>query len=230
MKDNFIEYARNELAKNHDGRKAREMAAYMKTDMPFYGVSAPMRDEIMREALRRHPIASINDLERVASSFWSLPHREEKAIATRLLHVRKKWISLDLLPLYERMIREGAWWDLVDEIATHVMGALWLAHPEIIAPLMDRWIEDEDLWIRRTAIIGQLKNKKRTDETRLFAYCRRCAPETDFFIRKAIGWALREYSKTSPDAVSDFIDSDGDRLSPLSLREAKKYLPKEVRS
>jgi 3-methyladenine DNA glycosylase AlkD len=127
------------------------------------------------------------------------------------------------LPRLERLVRSKAWWDTVDALAAHVVGALVARHPELAAT-MDRWIEDDDIWIARTAILHQLAWKDRTDADRLFAYVDRRCGDRAFFIRKACGWALRQHAAVDPDAVREYVASRGDRLSGLTRREATKHL------
>ena len=115
------------------------------------------------------------------------------------------------------------WWDTIDLLAAHVVGALVAADPALAAE-MDRWSADDDLWLVRTALLHQLRYKERTDTDRLFHYCLRQSGHPDFFVRKAIGWALREYAKTDPGAVRDFLAREGDRFAPLSVREALKNI------
>ncbi len=115
------------------------------------------------------------------------------------------------------------WWDTVDLLAAHVVGALVAADPALAAE-MDRWSADDDLWLVRTALLHQLRHKERTDTDRLFHYCLRQSGHPDFFVRKAIGWALREYAKTDPGAVRDFLAREGDQFAPLSVREALKNI------
>lgn len=116
-----------------------------------------------------------------------------------------------------------SWWDTVDLLAAHVVGTLVAADPRLGAD-MDVWIADEDLWVARTALLHQLRYKERTDTDRLFAHCLRRSAHPDFFIRKAIGWALREYAKTDPAAVRAFVTRERDRLAPLTVREALKNI------
>lgn len=200
------------------------MAAYMKTDAPFLGVSGPGRKEVLRElkqAVRPGSAAEVLDL---AERLWALPHREERYLALAVAAAWPKHVTLDGLPTYERWIREGAWWDTVDEIAGHLVGPLWIRHPDAIGPVMDRWIDDEDLWIRRVAILGQNRRRGATDTERLHRYCLARAHEKEFFIRKAIGWALREHAKTDPDGVRAFTEAHRDRWAGLTWREARKHL------
>jgi 3-methyladenine DNA glycosylase AlkD len=128
------------------------------------------------------------------------------------------------LDLYRRLIVEGAWWDLVDSVAVDLIGRLWSTDRAGMRPVLESFIDDESLWLRRTALICQIGLKGETDHAMLFDFCARRAAEKEFFIRKAIGWALREYAKTDPQAVRDFIALNRDRLSGLSYREASKHL------
>ena len=203
------------------------MAAYMKTSMPFYGVPKPAREEIARALKQRFPITNRKDYERAVLGLWKLPHREEKYFAIDVARMWRDFIVPESMPLYRRLIQEGAWWDTVDEVAAHLVGAVLLANRKVIAPMMDRWIDDTDLWIRRTAIISQLKHKDKTDHVRLFRYSLAQAAEKEFFIRKAIGWALRQYAYSAPERVRDFITRNRARLSPLTYREASRVLLKE---
>lgn len=200
------------------------MAAYMKTEMPFHGVPTPERRLILREARRRFPIHAQEHYRTAIIALWELPHREEKYLAVDLAIAERRWITFENLDLYRRLIVEGAWWDFVDVISARLIGQVLLDDPERLWPLLDAWIDDQDLWIRRAALLAQLKHKYRTDTGRLFDYCLRRADEKEFFIRKAIGWALREYAKTDPAAVSRFLLEHREELSGLSFREAAKHL------
>ncbi|MGI9601109.1 MAG: DNA alkylation repair protein, partial [Acidimicrobiales bacterium] len=121
-------------------------------------------------------------------------------------------------------VTEGAWWDLVDSVASGIIGKVVLNERARMRPLLDEWIDCDDMWLRRTAIICQLEHKESTDVEMLFGFCTRRAFEKEFFIRKAIGWALREYAKTDPDAVRVFVAEHQSELSGLSRREATKHL------
>ena len=217
----LVSLVRKALAECGDPKRAAEMAAYMKTGMPFYGVSAAPRREVAREAARRFPPADRCDYARAVRALWRQPHREEKYVAIAYARAFKKHVVAASLPLYEKMIREGAWWDLVDEIAAHLVGGALAKEPEAAWPIMDRWISDNDMWVRRAAILCQLPFRERADEARLFRYCAERAHERELFIRKAIGWALRQHARVAPEAVRRFVLSHN--LSPLSAREAFKH-------
>ena len=202
------------------------MAVYLKTSMPFYGVAKPERELIARELKERFPVSTRQEYERVVLGLWRLPHREEKYFAIQVARTWRGFILPESIPLYRRLIEEGAWWDLVDEIAAHLVGSVLLHHRKELAPMMDRWIADSDLWIRRTAIISQLTHKDKTAHARLFRYSLARAVEKEFFIRKAIGWALRQYAYSALDRVSAFITRHRSKLSPLTYREAARVLIK----
>ncbi len=200
------------------------MAAYMKTDMPFFGVKRPDCSQIFRETMRRYPVTTRAEYERGVRALWSQPRREEKYIAISLARAVPRYVTPPSLPLYRRLIVEGAWWDFVDEVAAHLVGTLLLEHRDRIAPVMERWIDHRDMWLRRAALLAHLLHKEQTDEATLFDHCLRRAGEREFFIRKAIGWVLRQYARTAPDAVIAFVRAHRDALSGLTVREATKHL------
>lgn len=212
------------LAERANPEFAVSMAAYMKTEMPFYGVKRPELKKMARELKNRFVPADRAEYEANVRALWALPHREEKYLAIMYARAFRAYQDADSLPLFEQMIRQGAWWDFVDDIAANLVGTAWLKDRARVEVEMDRWIADDDLWIRRSAVIGQLKHKDRTDTERLLRYCRIGAPETVFWMRKAIGWALRTHSRHDPQLVRDFLEEMGDRLSGLSRREASKYV------
>ncbi|MFD4587857.1 DNA alkylation repair protein [Streptomyces sp. NPDC087659] len=206
-----------------DPVRAREAAAYMKDVAPFLGIRTPERRALSRTVLAGTPRPSEADCTAIALRCWELPEREYHYFAADYLRRHAGRCSSAFVPVARRLITTVSWWDTVDTLAAHVVGALVAADPGL-ARVMDRWIEDDDLWIARTALLHQLRHKDATDAERLFRYCLRQSGHPDFFVRKAIGWSLREYAKTDPDAVRGFVDSARDRLAPLSVREALKNL------
>lgn len=222
--EGMTRFLATELAKLGDKKRAANMAAYLKTDMPFYGVSLPECKKVYKEMQRRFPISSRAEYVAAVKALWAQPHREEKYGAIRLAANHPHYVTIGSVPLYRRMIEEGAWWDFVDDIAIRLVGMVLLDDRQRMRPKLDRWIDDPNMWIRRAAIISQIKHKDRTDQDQLFGYCLKRADEKEFFIRKAIGWGLREYARTEPDAVREFALTHRDRLSGLSFREATKHL------
>ncbi|MCX5138758.1 DNA alkylation repair protein [Streptomyces sp. NBC_00338] len=206
-----------------DAVRARTAAAYMKDVAPFLGIPTPRRRALSRTVLEGIPRPDEADCTAIALRCWALPEREYHYFAVDYLRRHVARCSSGFVPVLRHLVSTVSWWDTVDLLAAHVAGPLVAAGPEL-RRTMDEWIEDDDLWIARTALLHQLRFKEATDSRRLFAYCLRRAGHPDFFIRKAIGWALREYAKTDPRAVRDFVDGARDRLSPLSVREATKHL------
>lgn len=204
--------------------KAEAMQAYLKTEMPMYGINKPLLRQVFRQLHQVWTPASAAEWQAVVQHLWSLPHREEKFAAIEVLAKHKRFHTPDSVPLMEALIREGAWWDLVDEVVCRAVSPMFLKQRGALQPTIERWGDDDDVWVRRAALISQLKHRDHTDLELLFRLCRRRAPETVFWIRKAIGWALREASKHHPSEVRAFMETHGHELSGLSRREASKYL------
>ncbi|MFI7614161.1 DNA alkylation repair protein [Nonomuraea terrae] len=205
--------------------KAEVMRAYMKSSMPFLGVQAVPRRGALRKVFAEHRLATAPEWRRAVLSLWrEAEYREERYAAIELSghHFYREFQTLYTVPMYEEMIVTGAWWDLVDELATHRVGGLLAAYPDTMRPLMLEWAGDADLWKRRTAILCQNRFKARTDTALLYACIEPSLSDTDFFARKAIGWALREYAKTNPAEVIRYVKAKG--ISGLSRREALKNL------
>jgi 3-methyladenine DNA glycosylase AlkD len=215
---------RTDLRSAADSVRAPQMQAYMKSAMPYLGVPLPVTRRIARTAATRFPPDDVDDLARTATDLWRVAdYREERYAATELTGLRIAVGRLELLPLYIEMIVTGAWWDHVDGVSGRI-GALLLAHRPQVEPLIRDWSADPDRWLRRSSIICQLGLKDRTDVTLLNDVITVNLADREFFVRKAIGWALRQYARTDPGWVRDFVAANDDRLSPLSRREAMKHL------
>jgi 3-methyladenine DNA glycosylase AlkD len=219
----LADFVCGELSRAADPVRAVAMAAYMKTTQPFYGVPAPHVHAIAKEARRCFLPGSRMGYEWNVLGLWQVPQREARYIAIDYAK-QPAFLLPQSIPLYERMIREGAWWDFVDGISSNLVGLAYLSHRHAVRPLLECWIEDADFWIRRSALLAHLRHKSETDAEQLFRHCLKCAAEPEFFIRKAIGWTLREYSKTNPAAVMAFLTKHRESLSPLSLREGARHL------
>jgi len=193
----------------------------MKSEIPFLGVRVPEARSLTRRLARGEKDGEI--LRAAALTLWrEAAFREEQYAATELMSLRPLRGRFDTVPVHEEMIRTGAWWDHSDEVA-HRLAELLDAHPEQTTALLRRWMTDEDLWIRRVAIIAQLGRRGATDRALLAEAIDANIEDREFFIRKAIGWALRELGKTDPEWVRAFVDARPS-LSPLSRREALKHL------
>lgn len=196
--------------------------AYMKSEMPFLGVKVPVVRRLARQLARGRKDA--DEVRASALELWrGATHREERYAATELMGLGPLRGRLSEMPVHEEMIRTGAWWDHVDEVA-HRLAETLDADAEALTPVLRGWARDEDLWIRRASIIAQLGRRERTDVELLVAAIAPNLADTEFFIRKAIGWSLREYAKTDPDWVLAFVAAHEGELSGLSRREALKHL------
>lgn len=205
-----------------DADRAADMAAYMRGQFPFLGVPTPERRRISRPVVVAARTLPGPEAVGLVDRLWSLPEREFQYVGSDLARAgAARWDPVQLADL-RRFVTTHSWWDTVDPLSRAV-GDLAATHPGLGAE-MDRWIDDADLWVARVALLHQLGWRDRTDADRLFAFCASRATDTEFFIRKAIGWALRDYARTAPDAVARFV-RDHPELSGLSRREALKHLP-----
>jgi 3-methyladenine DNA glycosylase AlkD len=210
--------------RHRDRSRAPAMAAYMRDQFPFLGLPSPLRVSLDREVVAGLPAPAEADLVAVAAACWQLPEREYQYFAVGLLRRHVGRCSAGLLSHVEALLTAKSWWDTVDELARHVVGPLVLAHPQLRAA-MDEWVGADNVWLARTAILHQERWKERTDPDVLFAYCARRAGDREFFLRKAIGWALRSYARVDPEAVRAFVAAHEAELSGLSRREALRHLP-----
>jgi len=221
----FISEVRKGLVANANPERARGAQAYMKSEMPYRGLDSKTLRKIERDGWKRYPIKDATELEAIVLEFWdNAEYREERYVAQETLTKYQKYLTMDHVPLIRHLIVTGAWWDHVDGIAKFNVGGLLAAYPKPMTAELKRWIKDDHLWIRRAAVLSQLAFKDKTDTELLFSFCSQCLEETTFWMRKAIGWALREYSKTDPVAVREFIEKNRDRMSGLTYREASKYV------
>jgi 3-methyladenine DNA glycosylase AlkD len=206
-----------------DPARAATMAAYMRGQFPFLGIAGPAQRALGREVLAGLPRPAEDDLRAVALECWRLPEREYQYFACGWLRRHARICSSEFLETGRTLITTKSWWDTVDALAAHLVGPLVAHHPGLVSA-MDAWSSDPDPWLARAAILHQLSYKEATNAPRLFRYCTRLADHPDFFIRKAIGWALREYAKTDPAAVRGYVHAHQSRLSGLSAREALKNI------
>ncbi|MGW0966067.1 DNA alkylation repair protein [Streptomyces sp. NPDC002516] len=223
LADTLLDRLTTAYAAAADPERAASMRAYMKDVAPFLGLTTPERRALSRTVLRDTARPAERDCTAIALRCWRLPEREYQYFAVDYLRRHVSRLSSGFLPVARHLVSTVPWWDTVDLLAAHVVGGLVAADPRLRAD-MDAWIEDDDLWVARTALLHQLRYKDATDTGRLFAYCVRQSGHPDFFIRKAIGWCLREYAKTDPGAVRDFVTAERARLAPLSVREALKNI------
>ena len=211
---------RESLRAAADPPRAAGQQAYMKSVMPFLGVGVPQTRRIARLAAKGEKDPAV--LRGAARDLWDgAGFREERYAAMALLAVRPASDDLSVTPLIEHMVRTGQWWDYTDELS-HRLADLHDRHPERTAKLARSWSVDDDMWMRRIAIISQLGRRDRVDPQLLADVILPNVADREFFIRKAIGWALREHARVAPEWVRAFVNSH--QLSPLSRKEALKHL------
>lgn len=234
-----IERLTREYEAARDPELAAPMSAYMRDLFPFLGIKSMPRRLLSQRVLDGVEKPDEAQLAEVALACWALPEREYQHFAVDWLRQHAKVLTEAFLPTAQYLITTKSWWDTVDELASDVVGVMVQRHPDLLST-MDAWAHGSDptvgspaaspksallpdLWLARTAILHQLRYKAATGTDRLFRYCADNAEHRDFFIRKAVGWALRQYAKTEPDAVRAFVVTHPE-LSTLSKREALKNL------
>jgi len=225
--DSLADALGGEFASYADPVRAAGARAYMRDQFPFYGIPAPQQRSIARTVTQGLDPPTQSELVGVAQLCWDRDERAWQYFACWYLRRHVPGRPPSLLASVGSLITTKSWWDTVDSLAAHAVGTLVAEHAEL-ASSMDAWIGSENLWLARTALIHQLAYKTSTDADRLFRYCLLRASDRDFFIRKAIGWALREYSKTDARAVRQFVVDHADALAPLSRREALKWLSRRA--
>lgn len=211
-----------------DPAKAGPMQAYMKSAMPYYGVSSVPLRALTKELFATHPVRDA-DWADTARALWDdARFREERYVAIELTGAKsyRHLQTPDALGLYEHFIVDGAWWDYVDLVAIHRIGPLLVAYRDEIEPIVRAWSTDADMWKRRASIICQVSAKGDVDLGLLYDCIEPNMADKEFFIRKAIGWALRQYAWLNPMEVERYVRANDDRLSGLSKREALKNIAK----
>lgn len=198
------------------------MAAYMRHVQPFHGVPTPTRAQIVKRARSAAPLESREAYEQVVRELWGGERREEKYAALDVAGTRG-FLTLEALPLLEDVLRDTDWWDVLDPLAISLLGRA-LRGSGRVRERAEAWSASEHLWTRRAAILVQLSYKTATDTALLEDVLAAHLSEQDFFIRKAIGWALREYAKTNPAWALDFVARHDHEISALSRREGLKHL------
>ncbi|WP_421382262.1 DNA alkylation repair protein [Bacillus salacetis] len=218
----LIDYFRQHKSEENAG----PMEAYMRNQFEFLGIRTPERKVLISAFLKENGKQSLDELPAVARELWAQPEREFQYLALTLLDKERKNLTPEHLPLLEELVVTKSWWDTIDTIASRIAGFVIKKYPDEGDSFLERWIASDNFWLNRTAILYQLSYKGDTNEDKLFSYIKQHSSSKEFFIEKAIGWALREYSKTAPETVVNFIEKED--LRPLSKREGLKYLKKKA--
>lgn len=208
-----------------DGARAAHMKAYLLDQFEFLGLPAPVRRQAVKD-IGKLQWQSADDVLAAAELLWQKPQREYRYTAVDLLRKHSALLRVNDLPALQALLLRDAWWETVDGLSAviaEVMHAGVQQQPNI-AVAMDAWLKHPSHWVRRAAMLHQLGWRLDTDTTRLFAYAQQLADGNEFFIRKAIGWALRDYARWNPQAVTEFLMQHRANLSGLTVREAAKHL------
>jgi 3-methyladenine DNA glycosylase AlkD len=221
------ETVRERLRAEADPAKAPAMQAYMKSAMPYLGIPAAPLRAICKDCFAELTWDDDDQWQAEVRALWhGAEHREERYAAIELAKHRssRPFHTLAALPLYRELIEAGAWWDMVDSVAPSLVFELLQSEPEAMGLVLRDWAHDDDMWVRRAAIIAQLSAKQDTDTALLYDCFEPSIASKEFFLRKAIGWALRQYARTDPEEVARYVAANADRLSGLSKREALKHI------
>jgi len=206
---------------------AQPMEAYMKHMFPFYGVKRPQRNELQRAFFKQYGLPKADELAELTRGLWAMPQRELHYFAMDLLVKLRKRLPEDFIIVLEEMIINNSWWDTVDLIAGKLVSVHFQRFPHLRDKWIGKWRKSDNIWLRRTCLLFQLHHKEATDVVLLFSLIRENLGSKEFFINKAIGWSLREYSKTDAKVVIDFVENT--ELTNLSKREALKWLKNKGR-
>jgi 3-methyladenine DNA glycosylase AlkD len=201
--------------------KAKWGKAYLRNQFDLFGLTGPDRNEAFHLFQKENGFPTIGELDSIIKYAWEQPEREMQYAAMELLFSMRKQADMQIIELYEWLILHKSWWDTVDYIAPNLVGNFFSSFPETRNPTIEKWMDSGNFWLQRSCLLFQLKYKVKTDSGLLFDLCTRLASEKEFFIRKAIGWSLRQYARTNPGAVMAFVDRTS--LSGLSKREALKH-------
>ncbi len=219
----YVSAIKKAFAQASDDIIAEAQSKYMRNLFPFYGIKRPERNVIQSAFIKENGLPQQKALTPVLKLCFQAKNREVQYFALDVLMRCIKKQEESFVDVLEELIQTKSWWDSVDYLAS-ICGKFFLIHETLVPIVTDQWIENEDFWLNRVAIIFQLHHKEKTDEALLYRYIKCHAASNEFFLQKACGWALRQHSKRFPDSVVSFIE--GQDLSPLTVREGLKHINK----
>ena len=222
MKSSFVDNIANAFANEANQDRADAMSAYMKNKFVFFGIPAPKRKEIVLTELKNLKLKDANELHTLLLDLWEKPEREWQYTAMLVAERYKKLWNHDSIRVFEDMLVNASWWDTVDTLSAHCVGPFFQNNPELKKTYLYKWENSNNMWLKRVCIIHQLTYKQKTDTDYLEKIIFMNQESKEFFIQKAIGWALRQYAKVNPIWVNCFVASN--TLKPLSSREALKNI------
>lgn len=221
----FIQELTDLFLAHKNAENAHHMSKYMRGKFVYFGIKTTPRRELLKQALDNHKIEVKENIRAITFNLYSLKEREFHLCAQEIFdkHLRKSYQKEDI-QLIEKLITTHSWWDTVDFIAKQILGRYLLTFPEKTDTIISKFSNSDNMWLNRSAIIFQLGYKTKTNEKLLFAQCLKHSKSDEFFIQKAIGWALREYGKTNPEVVLNFVNAN--TFKPLSTKEAIRNIIK----
>ncbi|WP_228892489.1 DNA alkylation repair protein [Pseudoduganella aquatica] len=219
MKTDLLQQLQGELQALANPERASGMRAYMRDQFDYLGIPTPTRRAAIKPLLKPLKGSGADQLIGLADELWERPEREYQYAALDLLNMHSKELGFADIPALLALVQRKSWWDTVDALATIIGDVLQGQHD-----YMDEALAHDNFWMRRIALLHQLGWRGKTDHVRLYSYCIALAQEKEFFIQKAIGWALRDYARHAPDDVRQFTQQNKSILSALSYREANKHL------
>ncbi len=222
----YVDALRSLFQSQADPIAAVPMQAYMRDQFPYLGIKMPMQRALLREFTDEHGLPTLKDLDMVLLALWAMPEREFQYAALGLLGKFDDQLPAEFIGMLEALLTTNSWWDTVDSLATHTVGIHFRRFPDVREDTLRRWRQSDDFWLRRTCILFQNKYKTGTDFDLLKAIICENLGSKEFFINKAIGWALREYTRVDPVGVRAFVAETP--LAPLSAREALKWLNRQA--
>lgn len=222
MVENYLANLANAFENSSDPVISAGAKAYMRNKWEFYGMPSPLRRKLVKEFLIRAGYPPYEQLAEMVHYAWQQPQREWQYAAMEIVAHFVPKAGPELIDLAEWMITNKSWWDTVDFVAPNIAGMMFKRFPEIKLRYIETWMQSGNIWLQRSCLIHQLRYNKTTDAILLFDLCERLANHPDFFIRKSIGWSLRQYSKFSPEAVIEFVNDH--KISNLSRKEALKVV------
>ncbi len=219
---NYVKNLRNLLSDHSDEHRAEKMAAYMKDHFVYFGINAPLQKILFKQFASENAPPQYSELSDIVWALWLEPQREMQYFAIDILTKYKKVWTEDMIQLFEQLIVTKSWWDSVDGISSALVSVYFKRFPHQIVPITEKWMNSGNMWLQRVCLIFQLTYRAETNTELMFAYMRRLTYSKEFFIQKAIGWALRQHARTDADLVREFVKNT--TLAPLSKREALKHI------
>ena len=220
--NNYVHKVVSDFRDHSNPDNALYMKAYMKNKFDFLGIKSPDRRRISKSFLSKESLPPVEQIWPIIYTLWDLPEREFQYFAMELITKYQKSLNKDWIINYENLIIRKSWWDTVDFVAATLVGHYFKIFPDTIKSVTGAWMQSGNIWLQRTCLIFQLKYKDDVDTQLLTSFIKELCVSKEFFIAKAIGWSLREYSKRNPSWVLDFVQKN--TIQPLSKREALKRI------